>query len=398
MTIDPHHAHDPQHWLATAERVRDELARDALERDRANAEPHAELDLLRDSGLFALLVPTEHGGPGNSWATAARVVHIIAQADASIAQLFLYHLVNLNVLRWIASPETQQHWYQRTLSERLIWADAVNPTDPELTLNRRSDGGFTLAGTKNFATGSSVADIIICGGVSDHDGHGWNVVVPTSHPGVRPHGNWDNLGQRLTASGTVTFEQIEVGPEAVIGTLNLDVIGAYGSLVGPVIQYLFGALYLGVARGALDLASEYTRTSSRPWVLSDVDSATADPYVLATYGDLHSRVLAGEALAWQTGERVDAAEARGSQLTWHERGELAAVVAALKVFSSDTSLAVTSAIFEVTGARSTANRYGFDRFWRNVRTHSLHDPVAYKKREVGDHFVNGTHVAFSLYT
>jgi hypothetical protein len=35
------------------------------------------------------------------------------------------------------------------------------------------------------------------------------------------------------------------------------------------------------------------------------------------------------------------------------------------------------------GARSTSARYGFDRFWRNLRTHSLHDPVAYKQREVG---------------
>jgi alkylation response protein AidB-like acyl-CoA dehydrogenase len=47
------------------------------------------------------------------------------------------------------------------------------------------------------------------------------------------------------------------------------------------------------------------------------------------------------------------------------------------------ALDVTSRILEVTGARSTASGLALDRFWRNVRTHSLHDPVAYKRREVG---------------
>lgn len=35
------------------------------------------------------------------------------------------------------------------------------------------------------------------------------------------------------------------------------------------------------------------------------------------------------------------------------------------------------------GSRATGRKYGFDRFWRDVRTHSVHDPVAYKRREVG---------------
>lgn len=57
--------------------------------------------------------------------------------------------------------------------------------------------------------------------------------------------------------------------------------------------------------------------------------------------------------------------------------------AAVKARADEVALEVTSRIFEVTGARSTANRFGFDRFWRNARTHTLHHPVAYQRREVG---------------
>lgn len=71
------------------------------------------------------------------------------------------------------------------------------------------------------------------------------------------------------------------------------------------------------------------------------------------------------------------------QLPPQERGELAEWVASVKVVTTDTGLRVTSGVFEVTGAKSTAAKVGLDRYWRDIRTHTLHDPVAYKNRELG---------------
>ena len=59
---------------------------------------------------------------------------------------------------------------------------------------------------------------------------------------------------------------------------------------------------------------------------------------------------------------------------------------------------MTNRIFEVTGARSTASKVGLDLYWRNARTHTLHDPVAYKLREVGDFYLNDKIPPFTLYT
>ncbi|MGO7888796.1 acyl-CoA dehydrogenase family protein, partial [Rhizobium ruizarguesonis] len=76
--------------------------------------------------------------------------------------------------------------------------------------------------------------------------------------------------------------------------------------------------------------------------------------------------------------------ARGRDVTARERGEAAAEVYAAKVNATHVSLDITSRVFELTGASSTADKYRFDRFWRNVRTQTLHDPVFYKAREVGE--------------
>ena len=49
---------------------------------------------------------------------------------------------------------------------------------------------------------------------------------------------------------------------------------------------------------------------------------------------------------------------------------------------------MASRLFEIQGARATTAAYGFDRHWRNLRTHTVHDPVAYKAREIGDWVLN----------
>ena len=380
--------------LDAARDVANHLALDALERDRANAEPFAEAELLRKAGLPNVLLPATIGGAGLPWSVALEVVREIARADGSIAQLLAYHYVNAHNLVWVADDAGRRRWGVPTAEDQWLWGDSVNPVDPDLQLVRDGDG-YRLRGTKNFSTGASVGDVTVVGGLTD-TGEDLLVVVPREAEGFVKGGDWDNLGQRLSASGSVRFDDVRVDPDAVLGSASTS--GAFGSLVTPAIQAAFGHFYLGVTRGALEAAAEYTRTSSRPWLLSDVQKAVEDPYVLATYGRLVARLRAAEALGRSVGESLSQAHERGGDLTWAERGEVAEEIAALKVVSSDLALEATSAIFEVTGARASANRFGFDRFWRNVRTHTLHDPVQYKAREVGDHFLTGAHPAFSLYT
>jgi alkylation response protein AidB-like acyl-CoA dehydrogenase len=79
------------------------------------------------------------------------------------------------------------------------------------------------------------------------------------------------------------------------------------------------------------------------------------------------------------GEKRDVSE--------RERGEAAEWVASVNVVTTDTSLKVTVGLFEVTGSRATGRKVGLDRFWRDVRTHTLHDPVAYKNRELGEYLL-----------
>jgi alkylation response protein AidB-like acyl-CoA dehydrogenase len=48
--------------------------------------------------------------------------------------------------------------------------------------------------------------------------------------------------------------------------------------------------------------------------------------------------------------------------------------------------------------RATTARLGFDRFWRNLRTHTLHDPVDYKRRGLGRWFLTDAWPTPSFYS
>ena len=92
---------------------------------------------------------------------------------------------------------------------------------------------------------------------------------------------------------------------------------------------------------------------------------------------------AARALTDRAGDALSAAWAQGDALSPEGRGQTAIAIAAAKVATTRAGLDVSSQVFDVMGARSTTAALGLDRFWRNLRTHTLHDPVDYKLRELG---------------
>ncbi|MET7905364.1 acyl-CoA dehydrogenase family protein [Streptomyces sp. NPDC005355] len=376
---------DPAGWIGRAAEVAGVLATDAAARDKAGATPYAEVRLLKDAGLVTLLGPAEHGGGGQDWTTAYRVVREIAKADGSIGQLLGYHYL----WNWAARlVGTREQWAQveaEAARNQWFFGGAVNPRDHDVVVRDEGDT-LTFTGRKSFSTGSKVSDVTVLEGVFEGTDRHVFAIVPSDSEGLTFHDDWDNIGQRLTESGGVTIDGVRVPWSAAAGYVDKEFRPrVYNTLNVPTIQLVFVSFYLGIAAGALETAAVYTRTKSRSWLHGGFDTAVDEPHVIDTYGDLTAKLWAVEALA-------DAVAAEGQRLhedpdavTEAARGEFEVRVAAVKARATDVALEVTSRIFEVTGARSTASAEGLDRFWRNVRTHTLHDPVAYKRREVGRH-------------
>jgi len=107
------------------------------------------------------------------------------------------------------------------------------------------------------------------------------------------------------------------------------------------------------------------------------------------YGELSVLVRPAEVLADLAAQALDAVLARGDAVTAAERGRVAIAVAEAKAVAHRAALEVSSQVFELMGASSTSARLGLDRFWRNARVHTLHDPIDYKLRDLGRHALTG---------
>ena len=397
MTISTQHAHStspwdgdpapssPAQWLRRADEVAAVLEVDVVERDRALRTPHAEVQLLKQAGLVTLLGPASQGGGGQSWETGYQVIRRVAQGDGSIGQLLGYHYLWSQLPAFYGTPGQAEQIIATATREKWFFGGAVNPRDADLTA---VDTGEDLVfnGFKTFSTGSKVSDVTWLEAALDgHEDHVF-ALAPSDHHGITFHDGWDALGQRLTESGSVTITDVVLPWSAALGWVDKTFQQrTYNTLTLPAIQLVFTNFYLGIAAGGLRTALAYTREKTRPWPYGgdNRERAVDEPYVLDIYGDLQAKLWAAEALADRAGREIDLLHQDPDGLDPRSRGEVAVLIAAAKQRAVDVGLEIGTRVYEVTGARATASTVGLDRFWRNVRTHSLHDPIAYKRREVG---------------
>ncbi|QOT81168.1 SfnB family sulfur acquisition oxidoreductase [Cupriavidus basilensis] len=378
---------DDAHAILSARQLAARFAPEAALRDRERRLPWAELDAFSASGLWGITVPREYGGPGVSNVTLAEVIATIAAADGSLGQIPQNHFYALEVLRVGGSDAQKRFFYARALAgERFGNALAeIGHKDFKRRTRLAPDGdGWRVDGKKFYCTGALYAHWIPTLVVAEEKGREvtYLAFVPRRAEGVSIVDDWDGFGQRVTGSGSVSFENVRVEPEWVVPFLASF---EEPTTIGPVAQILHAAIDLGIGRGAFEATLPFVRERARPWVDAGVERAADDPLTIHQVGEVSVRLRAAEALVRRAGRIVDAA-----QLAPTERSvaEASIAVAEARVLTTTASLLAGNKLFELGGTASTLDHLGLDRFWRNARTHTLHDPVRWKYHAVGNFYLN----------
>jgi alkylation response protein AidB-like acyl-CoA dehydrogenase len=388
-------------YTSAAEALATKLAATAVERDKRGGTALAERALIRQSGLLNLSVPPEFGGPGERWPLIYRIVRRLAAADSSMAHLYGFQHLQIATLLLFANPAQQQRYLRGTIEHNWFWGNATNALDGNIALQPASDTAgdhYTLHGLKTFCSGALDSDMLNVSAPRGGDpANRLIVTIPTRRSGIHANEDWDTIGQRQTDSGSVRFDQVRVEPDEILGPPGPG--GSPRATLRPCVsQLVLTEIYNGNALGALAAARAYVIEQGRPWFSAGVAKATDDPYVQQRYGDLWSKYRAAASLTESAAQTLQDAWDLGNAITPQQRGDVAVAIAEARVFAARTALEVTAQIFETMGARATASRWGFDRWWRNVRTHSLHDPLDYKLRDIGHWLLTGEPPVPSIYS
>lgn len=372
--------------LDIAKKLAEKFVQTAAERDKAGGNPKVERDLIRQSGLLGLSIPKQYGGQGAEWNTIFQTIRTIAQVDSSVAHVYGFHHLLIATVQLFAQPEQYAPWFEQTAKDNLFWGNTLNPLDQRTTATQISKHEFIFHGDKSFCSGSIDSDILLCSGFNE-SGKLLIGVIPTAREGVSFLGDWNNMGQRQTDSGTSHFERVKISKDELL--LNPGPLSTpYSSLRPLIAQLIFVHLFLGVAEGAFELAKE-TVQSQKAWSKSLAENAVNDPFTQKHFAEFYVQLESVRLLANKAVETLQSAWDVGESLTAEQRGEVSISIATAKIAATNSALAVTQNIFQVMGARATTAKLNLDRFWRNVRTQTLHDPIDYKYQEVGEWVLTG---------
>jgi len=331
-------------------------------------------------------VPRQYGGAAVSTGTLAEVIAILAAADGSIGQIPQNHFFMLEGLRLQGTADQQRFFYGRVLAgERIGNALSELGTktvhDHHTRLSREGDG-YRLSGKKFYSTGVLFAHWIAVV-ANDDDNKSVIAFVRPDTPGITVLDDWTGFGQRTTGSGTTILDNVAVPAFSVISMHGLFEVP---TPMGPVAQIMHAAVDQGIARAALADTVDFVRKYTRPWKDSGVEHGCEDPYVIAAVGEIKVRVSAGDALLARAARLTDIAIA---EPTVTSVAAASVAVAEAKVAATEGSLFASSKLIELAGSRATLAEFDLDRHWRNARTHTVHDPVRWKYRAIGDYWLNG---------
>ncbi|MFI1917816.1 acyl-CoA dehydrogenase family protein [Nocardia sp. NPDC020380] len=369
------------------------IAPGAVEREIDRRLPFTELGWLREAKFGALRVPVEYGGYGVSVRQLFRLLIELAAAESNLPQALRVHFSFVED-QLLAEPGPQREQWLRaaaagTLVGNAITEPGVGAVDRYRTRLTRDGERWLLNGEKFYSTGSLYADYILA--AADRDGERVGVLVGAQAEGVRQQDDWDGFGQRLTASGTTVFTDVEVSEEHILGP-------GYGA-PGPTyatayLQLVQLSVLAGIARRAERDAREWVSARTRGYTHSAADLPRQDPLVQQVIGRLSAAAFAAQASVLAVADILDEVLAAGATDPDQVVAvELAAAQAQLAVI--DLVLPATTLLFEVGGASAVSEKLRLDRHWRNARTISVHNPAIQKARAIGDHLLNDAALPFA---
>ncbi len=373
--------------IAVAAVFADEIAKASADREIEPIPPVVELERASDLGLTGLFVPRSHGGPEVRYGTLAEVVRLIAQSNPSVAQILIAQYSLGDVITDKGSPEQKDHFLPLIVAGARI-ANAMtefgtkSAADLKTTVTPKTGGGYLLNGEKFYTTGSYVSHWFPVLARNGEDSAVYAFVARNA-PGLEILDDWRGVGQRGTVSGTARFRDLEVADIAVIPT-GSDSSPHSGNTFA---QLLHAALDVGIAGGALAEAVRFLNEKARAWPEAGVERAAQEPHTIRTFGELKVLESAADALVERAARVLD--RLRRDPRNQSLQTEAILKVAEARAAADHAALKISSEIFALGGARSSLESWNLDRFWRNARTHTVHDPIRWRHHAIGDYHLNG---------
>lgn len=361
--------------------VRDMARRFATERlapfsaewDRTGEFPRDRIAEMGALGLMGMLVPEAYDGAASDHVSYVLALEEIAAGNGAMSTVMSVHnsVGCAPILRF--GTEEQKQRFLRPMA-RGEWLGAFALTEPQAgsdasalkTRARRGGKGWVLDGTKQFITSGRSADVAIVFAVTDPDAGKRGIsafIVPTSTPGYRVASIERKLGQHLSDTAQLVFEEMEVGADQMLGAEGEGYRIALSNLEGGRIG--IAAQSVGMARAAFEAARNYAQERRSFGV----------------------RIVEHQAVAFRLADMATRIEVARQMVlhaaTLREAGQPALKEASMaKLFASEMAEQVCSDAIQIHGGYGYVADFPVERIYRDVRVCQIYEGTSDIQRMV----------------
>jgi alkylation response protein AidB-like acyl-CoA dehydrogenase len=346
--------------------------------DKAGQFSVEAVEALGESGLLGLLLPVDFGGSGLGPRTFADVLATLAEADASVAMVYLMHILGTATIS--AAPSSAAQALASILREigagrhlsTLAFSEAGSRSHFWAPISRahRNGSGVRISAKKSWVTSAGHAHSYVVSALAP-EGEGPTdstlYLLAAETGGLSVAGSWDGLGLRANASAPIALDDCEVHSD-----FQLTEDGAGFPAMLNVVLPLF---CLGTAAVALGLCR-----ASVGGTVSHLKNAKFE----------HLGQSLGESLPTLRAQLAtmqidtDGLSARIDDLIEHleKPGEMTMLrVLESKAAAGEVAISVTSAAMRVCGGAAFSKHLGIERLFRDAHAGAVMAPTGDVLRE-----------------